>query len=112
MPMRSSQVSDNESEDAADDDDLMDTQRGLSSDDMLFDDPKMTAERLRDDDGDPTLQLHDVMEEDITEDSPSVSEEEPLHLQIEQGDETDQSGSAEEPRERQGEGRDTLIPDQ
>jgi PPM family protein phosphatase len=112
MPMRSSQLPDDEAEASPDHDNLDDTQRGVPRNDLLFDDPKMTAERLRDEDGDTTLQLRDLMEEDITEDSLPVPEEDAFNLQVEQDEEADQSGSPQEPREREGEGRDTLIPDQ
>ncbi len=74
--------------------------------DLMFDDPKMTAERLRDDDGEPTLKLEGLGlegSEDITEDSNPVL----LDLNYVEGE----AAPIVEERE-EGEGRDTLIPDQ
>jgi PPM family protein phosphatase len=75
--------------------------------DFLRDNPKMTAERLNDNVGETTLMLGD---EDITEDTFPIAEEESFDPNANY-----LSGELEStpPRqERQGEGRDTLLPDQ
>jgi PPM family protein phosphatase len=104
-----------ESSPSSDEDEIFDTGHPPDNNptmDFLRDNPKMTAERLNDDVGETTLLLGD---EDITEDSRPLADEESFEASAHYllgGDIEMSEQPPVEPQERHGEGRDTLIPDQ